>query len=135
METFERVAAFILALGLAGCATKPLEETSTIYDRDITTAKENFTHVRVHRVSQLTGSALGESCPLVLKVDEKEIAGLQQNQYVDFYLPHGEHTLSVRFKCALTEWRRSTQLIADGKPKEFDTEIGAAGQYRMWQTK
>lgn len=125
----------IFSLGLAGCATKPFEETRTIYERDITIAKENLTHVRVHRVSQLTSSALGESCPLVLKVDEKEIAGLQQNQYVDFYLHHGAHTLSVRFKCALTEWRKSTQLIADGKPKEFETEIGAAGQYRMWQTK
>lgn len=125
----------VLALGLAGCAAKPYEATRTIYDTKITTAKDNLTHVRVHRLSQLTGAALGEDCPLVLKVDEKEIAGLQQNQYVDLYLPLGEHTLSVRFKCALTEWRKSTKLIADGVPKEYETEIGAAGQYRMWQTK
>ncbi|MFO6298660.1 hypothetical protein [Rahnella selenatireducens] len=124
-----------LALGLAGCAAKPYEATRTIYDTNITTAKYNLTHVRVHRLPQLTGAALGEDCPLVLKVDEKEIAGLQQNQYVDLYLPQGEHTLSVRFRCALTEWRKSAQLIADGKPREYETEIGAAGQYRMWQTK
>lgn len=125
----------VLALGLSGCAAKTYEPTKTIYDRDLTTVNANKTHVRVHRISQLTGKALGESCPLVLKVDEKEIAGLQQNQYVDLYLPQGEHTLSVRFKCAFTEWRKSTQLTADGKPKEYETEIGAAGQYRMWQTK
>ncbi|KAB8308227.1 hypothetical protein EH227_15560 [Rouxiella chamberiensis] len=125
----------VLALGLAGCATKPYEATRTIYDKDLTTANGNLTHVRVHRASQLTGAALGESCPLVLKVDNKEIAGLQQNQYVDVFLPQGEHALSVRFKCALTEWRKSTQFIADGKPREYETELGVAGQYRMWQTK
>lgn len=124
-----------LVIGLTGCAAKPYEATSTIYDTNLTTVKGNLTHVRVHRASQLTGSGLGKGCPLVLKVDEKEIAGLQQNQYVDFYLPQGEHTLSVKFKCAITEWRKSLQLIADGKPKEYETEIGAAGQYRMWQTK
>ncbi len=128
---------FILALsiGLTGCATKPYEVTHTIYDTNLTTVKENSTHVRVHRASQLTGAGLGEGCPLVLKVDENEIAGLQQNQYVDFYLPQGEHIISVKFKCAITEWRKSVQLIADGKPKEYETEIGAAGQYRLWQTK
>jgi len=118
---------------LSGCASKPYEATSIIYDSSLLNSKTASTKVRVHRVQQLSGSGLGENCPLVLKVDEKEVAGLQQNQYVDVYLPNGEHTLSVRFKCALTEWRKSLNIIANGHYQEYKTETGAAGQYRMWQ--
>lgn len=127
---------FLLALtSLGGCAAKPFEATKSVYDPTYTTAHADLTQVRVHRVSQLSGSALGESCPLVLKVDSKEVAGLQQNQYIDLYLPPGPHTLSVRFKCAITAWRKSISLDANGKYQEYETETGAAGQYRMWQTK
>lgn len=120
---------------LFGCASKPYEATSIIYDSSFINDKIGATKVRIHRIQQLSGSALGENCPLVLKVDEKEVAGLHQNQYVDVYLPNGEHKISVRFKCALTEWRKSLSIIADGHYQEYQTETGAAGQYRMWRVK
>lgn len=120
---------------LFGCASKPYEETSIIYDSSFINDKTGAAKVRIHRIQQLSGSGLGENCPLVLKVDEKEVAGLLQNQYVDVYLPNGEHKLSVRFKCALTEWRKSLSIIADGHYQEYQTETGAAGQYRMWRVK
>lgn len=120
---------------LAGCASKPFEATTAIYDSSLLSTAPDATKIRVHRIEQLSGSALGENCPLVLKVDEKEVAGLQQNQFVDIYLPEGKHTLSVRFKCALTAWRKSLDIYASGQYQEYKTETGAAGQYRMWQVK
>ncbi|EPI2798886.1 hypothetical protein ACS5LO_000271 [Citrobacter koseri] len=120
---------------LTGCASKPFEATNTIYEPSFLKNAPDTTKIRVHRVEQLSGSALGEECPLVLKVDEKEVAGLQQNQFVDVYLPNGNHKLSVRFKCALTEWRKSVDVIANGHYQEYQTETGIAGQYRMWQVR
>ncbi|WP_410699988.1 hypothetical protein [Citrobacter farmeri] len=120
---------------LSGCTSRPYVPTDIVYDSSFLNSKTGATKVRVHRVQQLSGSGLGDSCPLVLKIDEKEVAGLQQNQYVDVYLPNGEHTLSVRFKCALTKWRKSLSIIANGHYQEYQTETGAAGQYRLWQVK
>ncbi|MGK0735818.1 hypothetical protein ACSFCT_03365 [Yokenella regensburgei] len=125
----------LIILLLAGCVSKPFEITPTIYNHELTTESPGLTKVRVHRVEQLSGSALGDDCPLVLKVDEKEIAGLQQNQYIDVYVPNGNHSLSVRFKCALTSWKKSLNVNADGTYQEYKTETGAAGQYRMWRVK
>lgn len=120
---------------LLGCADKPYVPTSAIYSQTLTARNDASTQVRVHRVQQLTGSGLGEGCPLVLKVDNVEVAGLQQNQYVDIYLPGGEHNLSVRFSCALTSWRKTLSIYTDGHYQEILTEVGAAGQYRMWRVK
>lgn len=120
---------------LSGCAAKPFEQTPLIYNQELTTASPSLTKIRVHRIVQLSGSGLGDNCPLILKVDGKEAAGLQQNQYVDLYVPNGTHLLSVRFKCALTAWRKSLDINADGTYQEYKTETGAAGQYRMWQVK
>lgn len=128
------VVPFIIVF-LVGCASKPFEKTPLIYDQELTTESPALTKIRVHRVVQISGAGLGESCPLVLKVDEKEVAGLQQNQYIDVYVPEGEHLFSVRFKCALTEWRKSISIKASGVYQEYQTETGAAGQYRMWQVK
>ncbi|MCX3082843.1 hypothetical protein OPI34_27855 [Klebsiella michiganensis] len=129
----KKIALVLAILTVTGCTVKPYESTQNIYDKSYITPGTNSTQVRIHRVQQLTGSGLGEECPLVLKVDEKEVAGLQQNQFVDIYLPHGKHTLSVRFKCALTTWKKSVELIADGKYQEYETEVGSVGQYRMWK--
>jgi len=118
-----------------GCANKPYEPTPTIYSQKYVAQSENKTKIRVYRVQQLTGAGLGESCPLVLKVDNIEVAGLQQNQYIDLYLNNGEHDLSVRFSCAFTQWRKTLTVIADGQYQEIQTEQGAAGQYRMWRVK
>ena len=120
---------------LVGCANKPYMATPTIYSQTLIARNDDATKIRVQRVQQLTGSGLGEGCPLVLKVDHVEVAGLQQNQYVDIYLPTGKHDLSVRFSCALTSWRKTLSINADGHYQEILTEVGAAGQYRMWQVK
>jgi hypothetical protein len=125
----------ICATLLVGCANNPYEPTPTIYSQKYVAQSENKTKIRVHRVQQLTGAGLGESCPLVLKVDNIEVAGLQQNQYIDLYLNSGEHDLSVRFSCAFTQWRKTLTVIADGQYQEIQTEQGAAGQYRMWRVK
>lgn len=131
----KQVIVFAVAALLIGCAEKPYEASSTIYSSAFAQKSSSKTKVRVHREQQLTGSALGESCPLVLKVDDVEVARLQQNQYVDLYLADGLHDLSVRFACAATAWRKSITIIADGKDQEINTEQGAAGQYRMWRVK
>lgn len=120
---------------LVGCASKPFEATNTIYDSSMLTKASNTSKIRIHRVEQISGSALGDDCPLVLKVDEKEVAGLQQNQFIDVYLPSGKHTLSVKFKCALTAWRKSLDIIVNGEYREYQTETGFAGQYRIWQSR
>ncbi|WMY75420.1 hypothetical protein RHD99_05530 [Buttiauxella selenatireducens] len=122
-----------IVIGLTGCADRPFVPTSTIYNHSFTKQTDDSTHIRVHRIKQLTGSGLGEDCPLVLKVDDIEVAGLQQNQYIDFYLTRGEHDISVRFSCALTAWKKSLTLNADGKYREYQTELGTAGQYRLLQ--
>lgn len=125
----------ICAILLAGCANKPYEPTPNIYSQKYVYQSDEQTKIRVHRVQQLTGSGLGEKCPLILKVDNTEVAGLQQNQYIDLYLNKGSHDLSVRFSCALTQWRKTLTVIADGNNQEIQTEQGAAGQYRMWRVK
>ncbi|HGY2937175.1 hypothetical protein [Citrobacter freundii] len=125
----------ICATLLVGCANKPYEPTSTIYSQKYTSHSDKRTKIRVHRVQQLTGSGLGEKCPLILKVDNTEVAGLQQNQFIDLYLNNGIHNLSVRFSCALTQWRKTLTVVADGQYQEIQTEQGAAGQYRMWRVK
>ena len=125
----------ICATLLVGCANKPYEPTSTIYSQKYTSHSDERTKIRVHRVQQLTGAGLGEKCPLILKVDNTEVAGLQQNQFVDLYLNNGTHNLSVRFSCALTQWRKTLTVVADGQYQEIQTEQGAAGQYRMWRVK
>ena len=125
----KKIILLLCVTSLFACSSNPFEETKTLY------STSNSTQIRVHRVSQLSGAALGEDCPLVLKVDDKEIAGLQKNQYVDLYVPNGHHNLSVKFKCALTSWRKSLELNAVGDYQEYKTEIGAVGQYRMWRVK
>lgn len=122
-----------LVIVLAACAERPYVPTSTIYNSAFFTQSNDATHVRVHRIKQLTGAGLGEDCPLVLKIDGTEVAGLQQNQYLDFYLSKGEHNISIRLSCALTEWRKSLTLIADGEYQEYQAELGSAGQYRLSQ--
>jgi hypothetical protein len=120
---------------IIGCADKPYEPTPTIYDASYTEQSADKTKVRVHREQQLAGSGLGKGCPLVLKVDSIAVAGLQQNQYVDLYLANGQHDLSVRFSCAITEWRKSLSIIADGQGQEIRVAQGSVGQYRMWRVK
>lgn len=125
----------VAAVILTGCTAKPYIPAQIIYNESLLHPVKGSTQVRVHRIQQITGSGLGEGCPLVLKVDDVAVVGLQQNQYVDLYLVKGGHDISVRFACALTEWRKSLTLVADGSYQEYMTELGMAGQYRMWRVK
>ncbi|EPF1256195.1 hypothetical protein [Klebsiella aerogenes] len=131
----KKIILLLCVASLFACSNNPFEETNTLYSNEYKNSSSNTTQVRVHRVSQLSGAALGDDCPLVLKVDDKEIAGLQKNQFVDLYLPNGHHNLSVRFKCALTSWRKTLEIDVTGNYQEYKTEIGVAGQYRMWRVK
>ncbi|VEJ54649.1 hypothetical protein [Pragia fontium] len=117
------------------CTARPYMSAHETYDSRYLVQNKSKTHVRIHRVNQISGSGLPDDCPLVLKVDGIDVVGLQQNQFVDLYLPNGEYSLSVRFKCALTEWKKSVTLVADGVPQVYETETGASGQYRMWRAK
>lgn len=134
-KDMKRIFLVFIIFALSGCASRPFEATGIIYDQSFLNDKPENTKIRVHRIKQISGLGLGEDCPLILKIDKNEVAGLQQNQYVDVYLPSGKHTLSVRFKCALTEWRKSLNINVNGQYQEFQTETGAAGQYRMWRVK
>lgn len=121
---------------ISSCTARPFQKTNTIYDPVFLTETPQSTHVRIHRVKQFTGGGYqGNSFPLVLKVDNVETVGLQQNQYVDLYLPQGQHTLSIRFECAITEWRKSVKLNAIGNYQEYAAEIGSVGQYRILRIK
>lgn len=112
---------------------KIFESTNIIYDASFSSKVPNATKIRIHRIEQLSGATLGNDCPLVLKVDGIEVAGLQQNQFIDVYLPEVNHKLSVRFKCALTAWLKSVEVNADGELQEYKTKIGATGQYQIWR--
>ncbi|TCB98146.1 hypothetical protein E0L21_22525 [Kosakonia quasisacchari] len=120
---------------LSACADRPFESTQVIYNESFIKPGAATSQIRVHRVKQLTGSALGDDCPLIVSVDGIEAAGLQQNQYVDLYLKNGNHSISVRFKCALTSWKKSLNILADGSYAEYQAESGGVGQYRLWQTR
>lgn len=135
MKTEMKFALAIFAMAIAGCADRPYVPATAIYDSAALIDKQGMTTVRVHRVQQLTGAGLGEKCPLVLSLDSIKVAGLQQNQYVDLYLKPGEHTLEVRLACAYTSMKGRLKFTAFGDRQEFKTELGDAGQYRLWQTK
>jgi len=135
MRTEIKLALVMLAMAIAGCADKPYIPSTVVYDSAALVQRQGFTNVRVHRIQQITGAGLGEKCPLVLSLDNIKVAGLQQNQYVDLYLKPGEHTLAVRLACAYSSMKGSLEFTAFGERQEFKTELGGAGQYRIWQTK
>lgn len=131
----KKITLAILMMLLTGCASRPYEPSTTILAPQFTVQSADTTHVKVHRAKQISGSALGESCPLILSVDNIEAVGLQQNQYIDLYLSRGQHTLKIKFSCATTAWSKSLYVNADGNYQEYEAEIGGVGQYRMWRTK
>lgn len=123
---------------LAGCA-RPYGSADIILDQEVVTPKNDTEHtkVKITRNTQFIGIASGGMCRFVISIDDKDVALLRQNQFVTAYLTNGLHKLRVRNDCniATLGMRKSLDILVDGTPQEYMTEVGAWGQYRMWQVK
>lgn len=128
----------LAVLTLAGCA-RPYGSADTIINQQMVTpdASKKQTPVTVTRLKQFIGSASGGRCKFVVNVDGHDVAMLRQNQFVTTYLENGLHKLRVSNDCSVMSlgMRKSLDIIADGTPQEYATEVGFWGQYRMWRTK
>ncbi|AYH12603.1 hypothetical protein C5E22_12320 [Pectobacterium parmentieri] len=91
----------------------------------------------VTRNKQFIGSASGGVCKFLISVDGRDVARLQQNQFVIAYLKNGLHKLMVSNECSVLSMgmRKTVDVIANGGEQEYVTEVGLWGQYRLWQTK
>ncbi|WP_182059260.1 hypothetical protein [Pantoea sp. ME81] len=128
----------LAVLTLAGCA-RPYGSADTIINQQMVTpdASKKQTSVTVTRLKQFIGSASGGTCKFVVNVDGQDVAMLRQNQFVTAYLENGLHKLRVSNDCSVMSlgMRKSLDIVADGTPQEYATEVGFWGQYRMWRTK
>ncbi|AOR65137.1 hypothetical protein [Pectobacterium wasabiae] len=86
---------------------------------------------------QFIGSASGGVCKFLVSVDGRDVALLQQNQFVTAYLKNGLHKLMVSNECNVLSMgmRKTVDVIANGNEQEYVTEVGFWGQYGLWQTK
>lgn len=123
---------------LAGCA-RPYGPADTILNQEIVTPKNDIqqTKVTVTRNKQFIGGGSGGMCKFIVAIDDRDVALLRQNQYVTAYLNNGLHKLRVSNDCSVMSMgmRKSLDILVDGTPQEYMTEVGAWGQYRMWQVK
>ncbi len=122
------------ALALAGCSAGPYAPTQQVL-QTYASPKANTTKIRVHRAPQFAGSMFDESCPLIVYVDNKEVAGLQKNQYADLYLPNGMHSLKVKFSCALTSRDKDLSIQLNGTPQSYETALNSAQRYSLTRVK
>ncbi len=122
------------ALALAGCSAGAYEPTKQVLQA-YESPKPDTTKIRVHRQPQLAGSFFDESCPLIVYVDNKEVAGLQKNQYADLYVPNGTHSLKVKFSCAITSLDKATTIQLDGTPQTYETALNSAQRYSLTRVK
>ncbi|EIC85433.1 hypothetical protein [Serratia sp. M24T3] len=118
------------ALVLAGCSAGPYEPTQQVLQA-YASQKPGTTKIRVHRQPQIAGSILDESCPLIVYMDNKEVAGLQKNQYADLYVPNGTHSLKVKFSCAITPLDKAMTIQLDGTPQTYETGLNSAQRYSL----
>jgi uncharacterized lipoprotein YajG len=127
----------LAVLTLAGCA-RPYGPATNIINQQMVTpdASKQQTKVTVTRQKQFIGSASGNHCKFVVNIDGQDVAMLRQNQFVSTYLENGLHKLRVSNDCSVLSlgMRKSLDVIADGTPQEYATEVGFWGQYRMWRT-
>ncbi len=134
----KKVLLALAVLTLVGCA-RPYGSADTIINQQLVTpdASKKQTPVTVTRLKQFIGSASGGACKFVVNVDGHDVAMLRQNQFVTTYLENGLHKLRVSNDCSVMSlgMRKSLDIIADGTPQEYATEVGFWGQYRMWRTK
>ncbi|MDY0927955.1 hypothetical protein GJV14_23705 [Enterobacteriaceae bacterium RIT697] len=99
-------------------------------------ASKQQTKVTVTRLKQFIGGGSGNTCKFVVNIDGQDVAMLRQNQFVSTYLENGLHKLRVSNDCSVLSMgmRKSLDIVADGTPQEYATEVGFWGQYRMWRT-
>ncbi|KEY60918.1 hypothetical protein [Serratia sp. DD3] len=128
----------LTALTLAGCA-RPYGPAEEILNKEIVIPKNGTqqTKVTVTRNKQFIGAGSGGVCKFLIAIDDENVAVLKQNQFVTAYLANGPHKLRVSNECnVLTMGMRKTlDLVADGTPQEYISEVGFWGQYRMWRVK
>jgi hypothetical protein len=70
-----------------------------------------------------------------VRVDNKVVAALQFNEYVDLNLINGKRDVKVSLACTLTGRSAEAVINADGTPQEYETDSGWYGQLRLWRTK
>jgi len=121
---------------LAGCS-RPYGQAEKILNTEMVTPKNDAqqTKITVTRNKQFLGSGSGGMCKFLVAIDNKDVALLRQNQFVTAYLEPGAHKLRVSNECNVLSMgmRKTLDLVADGAPQEYVTEIGFWGQYRLWR--
>ncbi|WP_328803085.1 hypothetical protein [Rouxiella aceris] len=123
-----------VALVLAACSSGPYAPSQQILQA-YTVNKPGTTKIRVHRLPQLSGSLLDESCPLIVYIDNKEAAGLQKNQYADLYVPNGIHSLKVKFSCAITPMDKALTINLEGTAQSYETALNTTERYSLTRVK
>jgi hypothetical protein len=125
-------------VGLTGCEI-PYGPADTVLNQELVTPKSDVqqTKITVTRKRQTVGGPGTGVCKFLIAVDNQDLALLRENQHITAYLPNGPHKLRVSNECnVLTMGMRKTlDVNADGVPKEYLTEVGFWGQYRLWQVK
>lgn len=138
----------LAVLVLAGCAKNPYQAAPQVIQADVIMPSEpndkaqsqpevekGKTRVRLHRADQWTLVPFERTCPLYVRVDNKVVAALQFNEYVDLKLTNGKRNVKVSLACTLTGRSAEAVINADGTPQEYETESGWYGQQRLWRTK
>ncbi|KAA8729862.1 MAG: hypothetical protein LKK36_20200 [Ewingella americana] len=138
----------LAVLMLAGCAKNPYQAAPQVIQSAVITqtdprlkleanpeAEKGKTRVRLHRADQWTLVPFERTCPLYVRVDNKVVAALQFNEYVDLNLINGKRDVKVSLACTLTGRSAEAVINADGTPQEYETDSGWYGQLRLWRTK
>jgi len=138
----------LAVLLLAGCAKNPYQSAPQVNKHYVVAqsdsgtaestpvkAEQGKTRVRLHRADQWTLVPFERTCPLFVRVDDKIVAALQFNEYVDLNLTNGKRDVKVSLACTLTGRSATTQIDANGTPQEYETDSGWYGQLRLWRTK
>ena len=138
----------LAVLMLAGCAKNPYQAAPQVIKADVITqtdprlkaevdpeADKGKTRVRLHRADQCTLVPFERTCPLYVRVDNKVVAALQFNEYVDLNLINGKRDVKVSLACTLTGRSAEAVINADGTAQEYETDSGWYGQLRLWRTK
>lgn len=138
----------LAVLMLAGCAKNPYQAAPQVIKADVITqidpslkaevdpeADKGKTRVRLHRADQWTLVPFERTCPLYVRVDNKVVAALQFNEYVDLNLINGKRDVKVSLACTLTGRSAEAVINADGTAQEYETDSGWYGQLRLWRTK
>lgn len=124
----------LAALLLAGCASNPYEPTVQVkssFANASAVAPEGQTHIRLHRLEQMSILPFEKTCPLLVILDGKTIAALHFNQYIDLNVPNGMRKIEVRVACALTKTTGAITVDANGKNISLETDRSFFGTYNI----